>query len=156
MRLTIPDFDKAYDAYMTGNEDFFARRGSATKVPEIALIEMFATGLIGKVTPEEIRERVHSMTKEAFADHCTGLVSRPDHQDNRGNHINWWTYGKLERMLRHVGFDDIQNSGPHQSRFHELRGDGTILGLGRLFSLDRIQGFDTAHPHLSVYAEAVK
>ena len=156
VRLAMPDFDKAYDAYMTGNEAFFANRGTGASVPEISLIEMFATGLVGKVTSEEVREWVRSMAKEAFADHCMGLVSRADHQYNRGHHINWWTYGKLERMLGHVGFDDIQNSGPHQSRFDELRGDGTILGLERLFSLDRLQGFDTADPQLSVYAEAIK
>ena len=59
-------------------------------------------------------------------------------------------------MFGEVGFYDIQNSSPHQSRFDELRSNGTILGLGRLFSLARLQGFDTADPHISVYAEAVK
>ena len=157
VRLTMPDFNKAYDAYTAGNEAFFARRpGISPDASEIGLIEMFATGLIGKVTPEEVREWVRSMAKEAFADHCTGLVSRADHQNNRGHHINWWTYSKLERMLRDTGFPDIHNSSPHQSRFGELRSDGTILGLGRLFSLDRIQGFDTADTYLSVYAEAIK
>jgi hypothetical protein len=156
-RLTMPDFDKAYDAYMTGNDQFFANyHGVGAGVLENALIGMFATGIVGKVSADEVRDMTDSMAKEEFADHCTGLVSRADHQTNRGNHINWWTYNKLERMLGYVGFDDIHNSAPHQSRFDELRGDGTILGLGRLISLDRIQGFDTADPHLSVYAEAVK
>jgi hypothetical protein len=155
VRLTMPDFDKAYDAYRSGNEDFFASR-PGTDAPEIGLIEMFATGLVGKVKPEEVREWARSMAKEAFANHCIGLVSRADHQNNRGHHINWWTYGKLERMLRDTGFPDIHNSSPHKSRFDELRSDGTILGLGRLFSLDRIQGFDTADTYLSVYAEAIK
>ncbi len=157
VRLCMPDFDKAYEAYRAGDGQFFAHyHGAGAGVPEKALIAMFATGIVGTATPEEVREWAGSMDKEAFADHCTGLVSRANHQNNRGNHINWWTYGKLERMFREVGFDDIQNSSPHQSRFDELRSDGTILGLGRLFSLDRIQGFDTADPHLSVYAEAVK
>ena len=155
VRLAMPDFDKAYDAYKAGNEDFFASRLGA-RVAEIGLIGMFATGLVGTVTPEEVREWVRSMAKEAFADHCMGLVSRTNHQNNWGHHINWWTYDKLERMFSQVGFDDIQNSSPHQSRFDELRSNGTILGLGRLFSLDRLQGFDTADPHLSVYAEAIK
>ena len=157
VRLTMPDFDKAYDAYTSGKEDFFpSQEGIVADAPEMALIHMFATGLKGRVAPEEVREWVRSMTKDAFADHCTGLVSRQDQQNNRGNHINWWTYDKLDRMLRDAGFNDIQNSAPHQSRFEELRRDGTVLGLGRLFSLDRLQGFDTADPQISVYAEAVK
>ena len=60
---------------------------------ENALIGMFATGIVGKVSADEVRKMTGSMAKEEFADHCIGLVSRSDHQNNRGNHINWWTYG---------------------------------------------------------------
>jgi len=34
--------------------------------------------------------------------------------------------------------------------------NGTLFGLGRMLSLDRLQSFDTAVPERSVYAEAVK
>ena len=47
VRLTMPDFDKAYDAYMTGNDQFFAHyHGAGAGVLENALIGMFATGIV--------------------------------------------------------------------------------------------------------------
>ena len=157
VRLTMPDFDKPYGAYMAGDDAFFSYyRGYGAGASENALIAMFATARLGRMTEEEVREKAHSMPKEAFADYCTGLVSTEEKKKDFGSHINWWTHDKLERMLQDAGFLDIHPSRPYASRFRELQARGTILGLGTAVHIERMQGFDSAIPERSVYVEAVK
>ena len=58
-----------------------------------------------------------------------------------GNHMNWWTHEKLVFFLKKAGFSEPYISGWGQSVFPPLR--DTIL-------------FDSTHPKISLYVEAVK
>lgn len=56
-----------------------------------------------------------------------------------GEHINWFDYEKLKRMLFEAGFTAIYHSAPQQSCFDEMKGPG----------------FDT-RPSYSLHVDAVK
>jgi predicted SAM-dependent methyltransferase len=61
--------------------------------------------------------------------------------DHSGNHINWWTREKMISFLKEAGFPAPYVSGWGQSCFPPLR--DTRL-------------FDTTHPRISLYVEAMK
>ncbi len=57
-----------------------------------------------------------------------------------GNHVSWWTHAKIERYLKESGFTNIYRSGYRQS----------VSPLMRRSSL-----FDSTHPKMSIYMEAI-
>lgn len=58
-----------------------------------------------------------------------------------GNHVSWWTNEKLIEHLENAGFETVYQSGYGQSASPFLRNSSL---------------FDTTHPQLSIYVEAVK
>ena len=155
VRLSMPDFDILYDAYLRHDEEILFKRYGFDQI-EWLFVLAFASGMVGRLTIDELRSDIASLSKEGFADKYTGMVPRETQIANGGNHINWFNFDKLERLFRAAGFVDIVRSTPQGSRFPEMRGDGAFHGLERYLSLGRILGLDTAHPDRSVFAEAVK
>jgi predicted SAM-dependent methyltransferase len=155
VRITVPDFDIVYAAYRAGQSDFVRGRMTALS-PEKALVRWIAAACVDGVTDDEIRTNLARMSKEEFADFYSLNVPRATQAQNGANHINWFNYDKLERMLREAGFRDIYRSAAQQSRFPEMRGEGRARGLGWLFHGAHLLGFDTSIPEKSVFAEAIK
>ena len=58
-----------------------------------------------------------------------------------GDHISWWNYEKLERILREAGFTSIFRSAYGQSTSPLMRD---------------LRYFDQTYPQISVYAEAIR
>lgn len=156
IRLTTPDFDKAADAYEAGDEEFFTKTCSRTGVgkysypwPEFSLekslVYYFAEPLSQVTSEDEIRSLYASLGRQGFADE---MLSRLDitkqgaATGNVGSHVNWFTYQKLDGMLRAAGFDEIHKSARGQSHFREMREPETY--------------FDESYPLISLYVEAVK
>lgn len=142
IRITMPDFDLAYSAFGKNDIDFFVKYAGENIKKKF--LNFFATYMEGKESPEELRKRYNSMEKEEFADFYTQQIPRVSQKISCGNHINWWNYEKLERMLAQAGFKNIYRSSVQGSRFSEMRGVG------------RNCGFDSTHPELSLFVEAVK
>ena len=142
IRLTMPDFDLACEAFGRNSLDFFVEpRGACI---EERFLNFFATYVKERVRPEEVRERFRLMRREDLGDYYTRQVPRESQRKFTGNHINWWTYEKVHRMLDRAGFRDIYRSTPQGSRFSEMRGEG------------REGGFDSTYPEMSLFVEAVK
>ncbi len=156
VRLSMPDFDILYDAYFRRDMEVFKYQRYKLDQIEWAFLRAFATGMAGQTPLEEVRADLQSLSKDDFADKYTGLVPRETQIANGGNHINWFNYPKLERMLKAAGFTQVIRTGPQGSQVPEMRGEGNFLGLEHVVSLGRIVGFDTGHPQWSVFAEAVK
>ena len=159
VRFTMPDFDKYYDAYRHRNYAFFgmgSRDNEGSDSIEHSFLNTFASAVCGEVSVQDIRRNFDTLSREAFADHYTGLASRERQAENPGFHVNWWNYDKLERILTKAVFKQVYRSAPQQSRFPELRGTEWFFGIGKGGCLDVFTGIDTTNSDISVYAEAVK
>ncbi|MHA1313176.1 MAG: class I SAM-dependent methyltransferase [Candidatus Helarchaeota archaeon] len=142
IRLTMPDFDLAYEAFGKKNESFFTKL-SGKDIGE-KFLDFFASYFKGKISLKELEEKYHSMGKEEFANYFTLKIPRHSQKKSPGNHINWWNSDKLKRMLKIAGFKTIYRSKPQKSKFSEMRGVGVN------------SGFDSKNPELSLFVEAIK
>jgi SAM-dependent methyltransferase len=92
-----------------------------------------------KFRAPEIRVILQTRSKEDALDFFTSLCrfdpARP------GNHISWWNADKIARLMRASGFTNVYHSGHSQSA-------SPLMRNSRLF--------DTTHPQMSVYVEAVR
>lgn len=92
-----------------------------------------------KVDAAEIRRliAVHGFpgVLDELTSRCQFSPSRP------GNHISWWTHDRVMDLLRSAGFKSVYRSGRGQS----------CSPLMRQSDL-----FDSTHPQMSIYVEAIK
>lgn len=84
---------------------------------------------------EILAERGLEKALDYFCSLCPYDPSRP------GNHISWWTHEKIFSYLKDAGFKTIYRSGYSQSVSPLLRQSGF---------------FDSTHPQMSIYVEAIK
>jgi predicted SAM-dependent methyltransferase len=80
----------------------------------------------------------HADAPDALLDRLTDL---PFNQSSPGDHISWWNYDKIARVLSEAGFSVIERSAYGQSRSPFMRD---------------LRHFDQTYPQISVYAEAVR
>lgn len=72
---------------------------------------------------------------EFFTSQCDFIPEFP------GNHVSWWTHDKIFKFLERAGFITIYRSGHNQSRSALMRHSNL---------------FDSTHPQMSIYVEAVR
>ncbi len=163
LRVTTgPDADTDYAALMRGDADWFYwdqhhdRPGTFEETSykpqsSVPLEERWLHHVASQLAPNdlspsehkfaaaEIGEILGSMPMEQALDYFTGLCrfqpARP------GNHISWWNHAKVERFMREAGFTVIYRSGHQQSCSPFMR---------------RSSQFDSTHPQMSIYVEAIR
>lgn len=163
IRLTTPDAWLGFRAYQRRDRDFwywaerYVAPGTWEKLYKKPLsdasvdqlfLHHFASQLceididdsaVRKYSDAEIRAAFEDSpdvrTLEQFTRQCRYNSEHP------GNHINWWTHEKAMDFLREAGFEDPYRSGYGQSLFAPLRDTGL---------------FDSTHPQISLYVEAIK
>ena len=92
-----------------------------------------------KFSDEDIRSLISRYGFPGVLDYLCGLC---DYQPDRpGNHVSWWTHDKVMKFLCNAGFQEVYRSGCGQS----------VSPLLRNSSL-----FDSTHPQMSIYVEAIK
>jgi len=155
-RLCMPDYDLIRKAGEDKDGAYFSQQRERGLTFEQAVVEQIATECIDRYSADDIAEAFRKMSPEEFADHFTGLASREVQKLEAGNHINWFNYQKLAKMLAEAGFGEIYLSAPQQSRFPQLRGSGGWLTSGNFFETKRMLGIDTTHADRSLFVEAVK
>jgi hypothetical protein len=89
----------------------------------------------------EFRRILDSMPFEEAMDSIVSRCPLDKHGVNRGDHINWWTHSKLERMLHRAGFRTVYASAAEQSASPVMRNRNY---------------FDNEFQPCMLYAEAVK
>lgn len=139
-RIQVPDIDCVYNAFGIKNKQFFKKRfpcPSGMTMKE-SFLYYFAAYLKDKIPEEEFQRNYKRMKKEKFLDFYTGQVPRESQKGHEGNHINWWDYDKLSKMLKKAGFKEIYRSANRGSKFMEMK------------------NIDSIHPETSLFAEAVK
>lgn len=151
-RITCPDIELTYRAYKNADEDFFywkTRFGDQQPSIEQLFVQRFATaiteipevGIDPRITTEEIRDLFDKQSFENALNHCTSRCTVAFQKKHPGNHMNWWSYSKAEKMLQTAGFKTIYRSGHGQSNAPILR---------------NTNHFDKTHLKMSLYLEAVK
>lgn len=91
-----------------------------------------------KYNAAEIRKIISEHGFEGALNFFTSQTKfRPD---RIGNHVSWWTHDKVMRYLRDAGFENVYRSGYRQSASPLLRNSDL---------------FDSTHPQMSLYVEAV-
>jgi len=94
-----------------------------------------------RFTDKELKEIFSNMKYEDALDFITSHCPVEIQKECPGNHINWWNFNKLKKMLEKAGFTKIYLSGYGQSFSPVLR--NTFF-------------FDNTAPELSLYVEAFK
>lgn len=159
---TGPDAETDYAAVMAGDSDWFYwdkqhdRTGTYETTchkpqSSVPLEERWLHHVASQLAPNDIspsrekfdaaaiRKILYSMPMEAALDFFT---SKCEFQSERpGNHITWWNHAKLQRFLEQAGFQQVYRSGYMQSRCPLMR---------------RSAQFDSTHPQMSIYIEAVR
>jgi SAM-dependent methyltransferase len=158
---TGPDAETDYRAMMNGDADWFywdewydktgdwkrILRAPATSVPlEERWLHHVASQLAPnspdeapKIPAAEVRRILEEKGLEGALNHFAGMVKFDPNRT--GNHISWWTHTKIEKYLREAGFTNIYRSGHRQS----------VSPLMRRSNL-----FDSTHPQMSIYMEAIR
>lgn len=92
-----------------------------------------------KYNAEQIRQIIAERGLEGSLDYFTAQT--PFDSANPGNHVSWWTHEKVMAFIRGAGFTNVYRSGLGQS----------VCPLMRHSSQ-----FDSTHPQMSIYVEAIK
>jgi predicted SAM-dependent methyltransferase len=121
-RIVVPDADLIYDRLLKGDGAFFK---SWMDRDNISLAEAFRT-LVGHarspLDEEDFARRLYTLSKEEFLDWCKEGLEYD--LKRTGEHINWFNYEKLSRLLGQAGFGHVRRSEAQQSQFPEARGRG--------------------------------
>ena len=96
---------------------------------------------IKKISDDELNDKFKEMSMEDALDFIISKTDLKVQIENPGFHINWFTEEKIRKMLKIAGFTGLFRSGWGQSTNPILR--NTDL-------------FDTTHPEMSLYFEAIK
>lgn len=150
-RLLIRSVRLNLISYWKWRENWFSRPYSTNPdVNEITIADYlireiatercrFYKGSKNTINPEELIKRMSTHSDEEVLDWMVDGLAFND--KSPGNHINWWTFEKLEHIAREAGFETIYRSGYGQSLCRPM----TNLDM-----------FDTTNPHNSLYLEAIK
>jgi len=165
LRITMPNIDLHYRAYRANDRHYFYWIGRYSNLKyyrkinlnaplnQASIQQIFlwtfaasASTLHNDGSPERIPdEQLDALFREKpyeeALNYCTSKCSLEAQHKYPGNHINWWNGDKTVRMLREAGFSDVRLSAYGQSFCPVLR--DTLL-------------FDSTHPRVSLYVEAVK
>jgi predicted SAM-dependent methyltransferase len=139
VRLTMPDFDKAANAFEQNNIDYFNLYDDPI---EQRFLRIFAVHKIGNVSNDKVKNDFNSMSKEKFADSYISDVDLSTVKKfGHSMHVNWWNFEKAKLFLENAGFKVIFQSEPNKSKFAEFHDEKL---------------FDQRHPKISMYVEAIK
>lgn len=138
VRLTMPDYDLAFDALCNNNIDFFyPYDGDLYK----RFLRIISGHYNDRESKEEFDGNFQKMTKEELGDHYTDKITLNIVKENgHGWHANWWNFEKTAKMLSKAGFSEIYKSQPQKSISEDMRG----------------KYFDYTHPKLSLFVDARK
>jgi ubiquinone/menaquinone biosynthesis C-methylase UbiE len=146
LRIAVPDAQLAFYASLRGDNFFFGTTEQET--PAIYLLAdslslILSPEYAGRMTREEL---VRLSWTQAFEKMMAVLYIASQEVvattgDTHGRAVNWYSFEKLSRMFRDVGFSEIRRSAFAQSLRPILRDT---------------RYFDSTRPGASLYIEAIK
>lgn len=157
LRVTCPDAELMYRAYRDGDRDFWSWKFTTggPKMREVmrgaSIQQLFLYQVASSVSTLEARSPDPKLDDDAVdrlfrekpledaLDACIAGASLVFQREHPGNHINWFTHDKIQRELR-ARFPTVRRSAYGQSHEPVLRDT---------------RFFDSTHPGISLYVEAV-
>lgn len=118
-RVVMPDADLIYRSLVKRDAEFFK---SWMERDNSSIEEAFCT-LVAQsrhLDKKEIDRRLAAMPKHEFLDWCKEGLEYD--WKRAGEHVNWFDFEKLSKMLEAAGFCDVRRNEGQQSRFEEARG----------------------------------
>lgn len=140
-RLSLPDVDVQYRAFVRGDRRFFSLD------PGARLGKSFLASFASQAVPrmelgdDELRAFFEARGYENALDHFVGLCTETGQRGDPSGHVNWFNAAKVMALLAEAGFSDVRPCAFGQSVVPVLR--NTRL-------------FDNSLPRQSLYVEAVK
>lgn len=126
LRISVPDMDKAFQAYFINNERFFDDGGvrCCGESIERKIVNFFASykknGYNGGpiVSPEVVSEKVKTSDKYEFVKWCRSIIP---HDAPNKIHVNGYDFKKLKDLIKIAGFHKIERSKYQKSSCRMLR-----------------------------------
>jgi len=126
LRISVPDMDKAMEAYKNNNYSFFEKGGVACKVYSIErkLVNYFASYKIGNfsggpIVPKNlVKDKIKSLDKYAFAKWCISLI--PKNVSYKG-HVNAYDFQRIKKFLNETRFIKVLKSSYRESKLETMR-----------------------------------
>ena len=162
-RITAPNIDLHYQAYLRNDRHFFYWAKNYDKVNQYSKVhlnqplsqastqqlflyefathvsEIFSDSIDNSLSDENVDEIFREMKFEKALDSIVSKCSLEKQRKYPGNHINWWNRDKVIDYLRRSGFKKVYISGYGQSMAAVMRD---------------VEYFDNTHPRISLYIEA--
>jgi predicted SAM-dependent methyltransferase len=162
-RVTAPNIDLHYEAYLSDDRHFFYWTKNYEKPEQYKKVflkgplsqastqqlfvyefathvsEIFADSIDEPLSDDQIDKIFRDMAFEKALDFIISKCSLEKQRKYPGNHINWWNHDKVIEFLKRSGFDNVYISGCGQSRAAVMRD---------------LEYFDNTHPRISLYVEA--
>lgn len=115
MRISVPDMDKAFEAYKVNDSHFFDEGGVRCVGGSIEekLVNFFVSyekdGYRGGpiVSPEAVKEKLKLLDKYKFVDWCVSLIPK---DITRKEYMNGYDFAKLKSFLEKTGFSKVVKS----------------------------------------------
>jgi len=127
LRIVVPNMELALQHY--GDQEWWKIHFPRMDWRD-AFLFFFASSLVGKLNYD----------KNLELDYYIKQITDKSQEDNPGNHRNWFTFKKIEKLLKEAGFVQIEKSQHRQSRFTEFCR----------------KGVDNSAKELSLYVDALK
>ena len=163
LRITTgPDADTDFRALTNGDKEWFYWDGEYKRSSDISkrykiapekvpLAERWLHHVFNKLADNDLvpsdkkfkeLEILSLIEKKGFPDVLDWFESQDFFSpDNPECHVSWWNHNRLKSAIEESGFDNVYRSGFWQSVSPVMR---------------RTPLFDTTHPTMSIYVEAVK
>ena len=145
-RIVCPDVRLALDAYRLNDLNFFSQWQPGIKNCFHGLVRFMSSQMLDsseniRDVEEEFNRLLSDLGEDSACQFLVSKSSREIQQRNPSNHINWFTFDKLNMQLKNAGFNVVYKSAFGQSREAKLRDT---------------RYFDNTYPHMSLYVEAIK
>jgi len=147
-RIVSTNVDLDYRAYRNNDKKYFFWLDDNISIEQMFLFHVFtqlstvySDPASIKVSDDEFRNIINSMTYEDALNHLASKCSLEIQENNRYDHFNWWNQQKYKQMLEKAGFTLVYRSYPEQSAALVMRNQ---------------YYFDNDHAKVMMYMEAVK
>jgi hypothetical protein len=126
IRISVPDMEKAFNAYFAGDHAFFDKGGTRCvgDTLERKFVNFFSSYRKGAysggplVSASLVQAKVKELDRYSFCAWCADQI--PIDADYRG-HVNAYDFEKLQRLLKTAGFFKVTRSEYRQSSVEEMR-----------------------------------
>ena len=120
IRIVVPDADLLYDKLMQKDDLFFKRIIGNRRVGLTEAFLILVAHPRKRIDERIFQDDLRSLARREFLNKYTQGLSYD--YARAGEHINWFNFEKLKKMLREAGFAVVERSTEQQSRFPDARG----------------------------------